>query len=283
MRMVYPEIGPRLAMGTLQGLNHVSDEYRQAAATVDALYPWPEGMWVRANMVSTLDGRAQGAEGLTASISHPSDKFVFGRLRATCDVVLVGAGTARDEQYRPIRTRESDAIARLDRGQSPAATLALVSRSLNFDLTSALFTEPEHDASIQRPIIITTSDSDSGRRKALNEVATVVIAGVGSVDLQLALEHITNSGYSRILCEGGPRLLDDLVSGGHLNELDLTLSPQLIGAGMSILEPARAFSVPRGDSTRAPGPWPFDLAHIVEADSMLMLRYTATPSNTDIR
>jgi riboflavin biosynthesis pyrimidine reductase len=282
MRMVYPEIGPRLALETLQGLDHASDEYRQAAAAIDALYPWPDGMWVRANMVSTLDGRAQGAEGLTASISHPSDKFVFGRLRATCDVVLVGAGTARDEQYRPIRTTSSDSIARLNRGQSPAATLALVSRSLNFDLTSALFQEPEHDDSVQRPIIITTADSDPGRRGALNEVATVVIAGVGSVDLQLALEHIANFGFSRILCEGGPRLLDDLVSAGHLNELDLTLSPQLIGAGMSILEPARALAIPGSDSTRAPGPWPFHLAHIVEAESMLMLRYTATPFTSNI-
>jgi riboflavin biosynthesis pyrimidine reductase len=288
MRMVYPTVGPDIDPTSFHGLGQAGDTsnvespdgsgdaYWRAAASVDDLYPWPDGLWVRANMVSTLDGRAQGTEGLTASISHPSDKFIFGRLRATCDVVLVGAGTARAEHYRPARTRDRDASARADRGQHPAPVIALVSRSLTFDLTSALFTEAEQDRSIQRPIIITAADSDPEQRRALSKVATVVVAGTTHVDLSLAFDHLVGAGYSRILCEGGPSLLGDLVAGNHLNELDLTMSPQLIGAGMSILEPTRAPEVAARTRTETAGPWPFELAHIVEADSMLMLRYTAT-------
>ncbi|MGW3318706.1 dihydrofolate reductase family protein, partial [Streptomyces fungicidicus] len=58
--------------------------------------PGPEGRepWLRANMVSTLDGAAQH-DGRSQPISCPADMRIFGVLRALADVVLVGAETAR--------------------------------------------------------------------------------------------------------------------------------------------------------------------------------------------
>jgi len=70
--------------------------------SVEDLYAWPDGPWLRVNMISTVDGAAQGADGLTGSINNSADKVVFRRLRDTADALLVGAGTARAEGYRPI-------------------------------------------------------------------------------------------------------------------------------------------------------------------------------------
>ena len=61
----------------------------------------PQGPWLRANMVTTLDGAAAGESGTSGSINNAVDKRIFDLLRELADAVLVGAGTARIEGYRP--------------------------------------------------------------------------------------------------------------------------------------------------------------------------------------
>ena len=52
--------------------------------------------WLRVNMVSTVDGAATGDSGKSGSINNAVDKRVFDHLRRLADVIVVGAGTARD-------------------------------------------------------------------------------------------------------------------------------------------------------------------------------------------
>jgi riboflavin biosynthesis pyrimidine reductase len=59
------------------------------------------GPWLRVNMVSTVDGAATGESGKSGSINNEADKLVFDHLRSEADVIVVGAGTARTEGYRP--------------------------------------------------------------------------------------------------------------------------------------------------------------------------------------
>ena len=70
----------------------------------DGSYDWPQGPWLRANMVSTVDGAAQGSDGLSGSINNEVDQMVFQGLRKSADVILVGGGTARAEGYGPVDT-----------------------------------------------------------------------------------------------------------------------------------------------------------------------------------
>jgi len=68
------------------------------------LYAYPDPMpprgWVRANMVSSLDGSASGADGVSGSVSSPVDKAPSGCCGGLADVILVGASTVRTEGYR---------------------------------------------------------------------------------------------------------------------------------------------------------------------------------------
>jgi riboflavin biosynthesis pyrimidine reductase len=57
--------------------------------------------WLRVNMVTTVDGAATGESGKSGSINNAADKRVFDHLRSVADVIVVGAGTARTEGYRP--------------------------------------------------------------------------------------------------------------------------------------------------------------------------------------
>jgi len=67
----------------------------------DGTYVWPDGPWLRANMVTSLDGAATGADGRSGTVNNAADQRVFHELRASADAIVVGAGTARAEEYGP--------------------------------------------------------------------------------------------------------------------------------------------------------------------------------------
>ena len=218
------------------------------------VYAYPTGRpWVRANMVASLDGSAV-KDGRSGGLGGPADREVFGVLRSLCDAVLVGAGTARAEGYRAPRAKEPEQDARRSRGQRPAPVLVLVTRRLELDPGSALFTGAE------RTVVVTSGSSDEDARSRLAEVADVVVTG-DEVDIAAALDVLRDRGLARILCEGGPSLLGDVARAGRLDELCLTVSPQLVG----------------GDGPRiVHGPdldLGFAAASVLEQDGVLLTRY----------
>src|SRR3954449_7636843 len=90
-------------------------------------------------MVATIDGAAGDAAGSSVVISAPADLTLIGVLRALADVLVVGAGTARAEGYRPLAARTAFAQRRAAAGQRPAAAVALVTRSGDVDALADLF------------------------------------------------------------------------------------------------------------------------------------------------
>jgi riboflavin biosynthesis pyrimidine reductase len=227
--------------------------------TVDLVqaYAYPgDGPWVRANMVASVDGSAV-ADGKSEPLSGPSDKRVFGVLRGLCDVVLVGAGTARAEGYRALKARPSYAEHRAGHGQRPAPVLALVSGSLDLDPSADLFTGPE------RTIVLTTASAEESARARLAEVAEVIVAGTDRVDIAAAIDALVALGLPRVLCEGGPHLLAGVVAAGRLDELCLTTAPRLVGGDgphvVAGLHPDAILEL--------------ELAHLLEEDGNLFARY----------
>ena len=77
-------------------------------AELDDWYAVPpasaDGPWVRGGFVTTLDGRATGPDGRSGSLNQGShgDSAAFAALRRWAQVVVVGAGTARAEDYGPL-------------------------------------------------------------------------------------------------------------------------------------------------------------------------------------
>ena len=210
--------------------------------------------WVRANMVTSLDGSAV-KHGRSGGLGGPADKEVFGVLRSVCDAVVVGAGTARAEGYKAPRAKDADAERRHDAGQRPAPVLVLVTRGLDLDPASALF------AGTERTVVVTSGSSDRSKRARLAEVADLVVAGGEKVDVAGALDQLAGRGLTRVLCEGGPSLLGDVGAAGRLDELCLTISPQLVGG-----DGPRVAHGPDLDVELSP-------ASLLEADGVLLARY----------
>lgn len=181
-------------------------------------YPTP-APWLRANMVASADGAAWRA-GRTGPLGGEADRRLLSMLRALADVVVVGAGTVRVEGYGPVRRGPS--WGNLRDGRPPTPPLAVVSRSLDLDLDGPLFTEAH-------TIVITCSAAPRDRMAVCRKVADVIVAGEDSVDVGRALDALVERGFTRLLTEGGPRLLAEFAAAGRLDELCLTVSPQLVG------------------------------------------------------
>lgn len=219
----------------------------------------PGEPWLRVNFVASLDGAVTAADGFSAGISDEADKRVFGLLRMTCDALMVGAGTLRHEGYGAMRLGERREDWRVAHGLPENPLLIIVSRNLDLDPTSSMFTEAP-----VRPLIVTSAASPPERRKSLAEVAHVLAMGDERVDLTAALETIHNLGFPKILCEGGPHLLGALTGEDLVDELDLTVSPLLVGPG-----PGRITAGIPQETAKS-----LKLKHILTAGDLLLLRYT---------
>lgn len=181
--------------------------------------------WLRANMLSSVDGSVTGADGRSGTLSTPQDRRLFHHLRHVCDAIVVGAGTARAEDYGPPRVDDNEAEARAAAGLRPRPRLVVVSRSLSLDPTARLFGGPD------RVLVVTSRAADWADVERLGQVAEVIRVGEGVVDLTEMLGVLADQGLRRLLCEGGPTLLGDLVAGRLLDELCLTVAPVLTAGG----------------------------------------------------
>ena len=201
---------------------------------------------VRVNFASSADG-AVTVDGKSRGLSSDADRELFHLLRAMADVVLVGAGTARKENYGG--AREAD-------GHTPP--IAVVTRSLELDPTSRLFTDTKVP-----PIVVTCEAAPSDRLKALDGIADLIVAGTEMVDVKSAVDQLADRGLKQVICEGGPHLFGWLAAASVLDELCLTLAPLIAGG--------QAGRIIAGLESQLTDP--MRLLHVLEEDGHLFLRY----------
>jgi riboflavin biosynthesis pyrimidine reductase len=222
------------------------------------LYGYPvERTWVRANFVSTLDGAVQGIDDRAGSISDSADRRVFALLRSLSDVVVVGAGTARAEGYRPVQPDEVDTGVRHAHGLTAVPSIAVVSRTL--DVAEALLRGGE-----ARTLVFTTATAPDARVKEASAFADVVVAGDETIEPDRVVDELTARGCQRILLEGGPQLMRAFVAADRCDELCLTLSALLVGGDRHRL--LRGGAIDPSE--------PLQLRHLLEEDGTLFCRYT---------
>jgi riboflavin biosynthesis pyrimidine reductase len=217
--------------------------------------------WVRANMIESADGAA-AVDGLSGGLGGSSDREILRLLRALADVILVGAGTARAEAYRPARVAPRWAGLRTGRPDTPP--IAVLSARLNLDPQSPLLAEAPAGA---RTIVITSESAPADRRALIARRADVIIGGKHEVTAAAAVSALARRGYRQILTEGGPHLLSQLAAAGLIDELCVTISP--------VLAAGRAGRIIQGHGS--PSASRLALAHVLaDDDGYLLCRYTRT-------
>lgn len=216
-----------------------------------AHYAYPDALtrpWVRVNFVSSADGAAS-VDGTSGGLGSDADKQVFGVLRELAEVVLVGAGTVRAEDYRGARR---DTV-----GRDTPPPIAVVTGSADLDPGSKLFTDTRVP-----PIVLTLGSASAERRDRLAAAGAdvVVLDDLGPASL---LGELGRRGLHRVLCEGGPSLFGGLVAADAVDELCLTVAP-VLAAGTA----GRIARGPEGSPPRL-----LSLVGALEADGTLLLHY----------
>jgi len=215
------------------------------------------GCVVRANMVTCIDGAAWGPDHRSGSINDDADWRVFRVLRALADVVLVGAGTARAEGYT--------ALSR------PRGLAHLVDAPLELAIVTRTGRVPTALAGVERPPYVLTGPSGAAMARGDVPADRVLVVGrdapagpapggpEDTVDLAAGLAALAGRGLTRVLAEGGPALLGDLVAADLVDELCVTTTPGVVGPG-----PGRIVAGP-APSGVAPAPRVARLAHLLHS------------------
>ena len=192
------------------------------------------------NFVSSLDGvvslgipgKAGGGE---ISGFNPHDRMVMGVLRAAADAVVIGAGTLRassaDHEWTAeyIYPRLADAYRELRTalGKPEPPLNVVVTGGGDIDLERRLFR-----AGAVPSLIVTTAAGERRLRERDLPAATQVevAAEDGPLCAQAVLDAVGRARKSDlVLVEAGPRLMSDFFAERLLDELFLTLAPQVAG------------------------------------------------------
>ena len=199
--------------------------------------------FVIGNFVSTLDGvvtlntPGQSGGGPISGFNR-HDHLVMGLLRAVADAIIVGAGTLRAvpehrwtasyiapayaEAYQEVRVR-------LGKPEPPLNVIVTARGAISLDLP--VFQSGEV------PVLLVTTSQGEERIREQPVPPSVQISAVqhaGSLNPQAIVQAVCGARSCRvILVEGGPRLLGDFFAQQALDELFLTLAPQLAGRDAS--------------------------------------------------
>lgn len=179
--------------------------------------------WLITNFATTADGRAT-VDGRSGPIGDDGDMEVFRRLRTQVDALLVGTRTLAIERYgRAVRRPELRA-AREAIGLAPEPLFACVSRSGELPLDAPLFAAPE-----ARVVAFVPTGT---AQPACAAGVELVPLDPAELTLTSALRRLrADHGVRSVLCEGGPTLMGALLHEQLVDELFLTLAPQLAGGG----------------------------------------------------
>ncbi len=197
-----------------------------------------------ANFVSSLDGvvalgpSEPNTGGGEISGFSEADRYMMALLRGLADVVVVGAGTLRVGRRHVwtaahLQPALTDAFAawRSELWLTPQPTTIIVTASGNLDATHSGLNAPDVPV-----ILVTTQDgADHLARLRFPPNVRIQVVGEGArVPAGALLEVIRGTGARLALCEGGPHLFGELLRSRLVDELFLTMAPQVAGRDATV-------------------------------------------------
>ena len=183
-------------------------------------------------MVMSIDGSTV-VDGNSRALGGPADLAVLLGLRKLADVIIVGASTVVVDDYGP--------------PSKPGLRVGVVTRSATIDTNMPLFTSGSG-------FLITTETATTPAG------VECVRAGTTTVDLAQAVQQLQGN-FAQL--EGGPTLNAAMVEADLVDEINVTVSPNIVG-GLGPRLAAGATDVLQR----------FQLAHVCEDDGFLFLRHT---------
>jgi len=187
--------------------------------------PDSAGPIVVGQMGQSLDGRIATVTGASKYINGEGGLRHLHRLRAVCDAVVVGAGTAAEDNPR--------LTVRLASGPNPVRVV--IDRHRRVPVTHDIFTDA------QSPTLhLVAGDYEPGA-KVLPRAGVLEVPCLGDAEQPgpgRILQVLADFGLRRVFIEGGGLTVSGFLTAGLLDHLHVMVAPMIIGSGRP------AFSLP---------------------------------------
>jgi 5-amino-6-(5-phosphoribosylamino)uracil reductase len=208
----------------------------------------------------SIDGYLDDATDDRLVLSNAADLDRVDAVRASCDAILVGAATVRQDNPGLVLRSPQRRDERVARGLSASPIKVTVTEHAQLDLASSFFTGGDGEKVVY---CATSAVAEACRR--LRPSATVVHGGQ-PVDFGWMSEDLYGRGVRRLMVEGGASVLRQFLTAGLADELQLAVAPVFVG------DPDAARFIGDGRFPWKPGRRP-RLAEVSRIDDVVLLRY----------
>lgn len=157
--------------------------------------------------------------------SNEKDKDEVDKLRASCDAILIGAGTLRADNPS-LCLRDSSLKELRKKEQKSAEPIKVVlTRSGSIEPEARFFTEGQGQKLVYAPRAAASLLPHSP-----SQCSEIVFCEEKEFALSALLEDLYARGVLRLLVEGGAAVNYLFLSSGLVDELRLAIAPEIIGA-----------------------------------------------------
>ena len=212
----------------------------------------------------SLDGYLDSPTTLRLPLSNEADFDRVDAVRASCDAILIGASTVRNDNPRLVVRSPARRADRVARGLPASPSKATVTASGRLDASGRFFTVGEGDK-----FVYCTSNIAVTLRERLQCCATVVDLAAPLTMRELS-EDLSARGVNRLMVEGGGTVHTQFLTAELADELQLVVAPLFVGDSR-----AHRFVLdgryPWNSGRRA------ELADVRRIGDVVLLRYALTP------
>ena len=201
-------------------------------------------------------------------LSNAADFDRVDAVRASCDAILVGATTVRNDNPRLVVRSEARRDERTARGLAPSPMKVTVTRQAELDARADFFTTGETEK-----LVYCARSRVRDARARLGPVATVVDGG-HSVEMRRLSNDLAARGVERLLVEGGGNVHTQFLTDDLVDELQLVIAPVFVGDSQAPRF-VRDGRFPWNPARRA------TLAEVRQIGDVVLLRYALSPRFQD--
>jgi 5-amino-6-(5-phosphoribosylamino)uracil reductase len=171
----------------------------------------------------SIDGYLDSATVKRLALSNAADFDRVDAVRASCDAILVGARTVRNDDPRLIVRSPARHRERIDRGLPPSPLKVTVTGGGDLDADGNFFTAGDAEK-----IVYCASGAAEDVRRRLGDRALVVDAGQ-PVEMRRVCEDLSDRGVARLMVEGGGSVHTQFLTADLADELQLVIAPFFVG------------------------------------------------------
>jgi 5-amino-6-(5-phosphoribosylamino)uracil reductase len=226
-----------------------------------------ERPYVLLSCAMSIDGYVGSASPRRLELSNAADFSRVDALRASCDAILVGAGTVRTDNPRLLVRAEDHQAERRALGRPDSPIKVTVTRRAALDPRADFFT-----AGSSEKMVYCATPGIHDARARLGARATVVDGGE-RVKMRALTADLGERGVHRLMVEGGGTVHTQFLTEDVVDELQLVVAPFFVGDSRAtrFVTDGR---FPWNPGRRA------ELAEVRQIGDVVLLRYALSPRFT---